>query len=1422
MNRETKSTAGKAMRVLMAALLVATAAVPLLTARPGRAHAAEQVYLTTYMEYPWFKVGDTIAYCASPSKPSPPSGYYNKHESDPEDAGRLGELAADLYYGWGGPGFDASMWPSTDYDGSPMDADRYQTYTHVLVADTYSSDGGYAVSDQSPEARAWILRHIVGFDGDGEHSDAFGRKVYAKYAAGEVPKGFSTYVLEPGGGYQNIVCWEWLKGDLKVKKQSADTAVTEGNSQYSYAGAVFGVYEDSACSELASRITTNKSGEGELKDLAAGTYWVKELEAPPGYTLDEGGPYKAEVPAGGDVTVKVKNQPVTVRLTLKKFDDGTGKALPEGDASLDGAEYAVTYRYAGESKTVKGTSANAQIVFEGIPLGDITVKETKAPEGYLPDTRTHSFRVTADMCDQSIATFELVPENEFGETVQRGGFMVGKGDAEEYEHEDGTYWNYAQGDATFEGAEFTVYNRSEAEVWVDRNGDGDCAANEMYAPDDEIMTVPTTYNAALDAWVASTGARALPYGTYEVVETKAPEGYLHEGTLSRTIEIREDGQFDQLVAADGILNEVIRGGVMVRKDDRELKESEALGGANHSELGVDGYLGASLCGIEFTITNRSEHGVMVAGEYYGPDAIIMRIYTAWNEEQQAYTAQTPSDALPYGTYEVAETGTNESYLLSDGEPRTFLIRTDGDVVRKSHDNKNLTWRDQVVRHDMHLQKKGEVGDKKLAYVPFLITNVTTGEAHVAVTDRNGMLNTSAGWRAHSANTNANDALIGREAIASADIVEDAGIWFGLGEHGTTAGADDSLGALPYGEYTIQEMRCEANEGYCLWSDSFNVSRDTTATEFDVDLGTVDDEPLPEIATTAADADDGDHAATADDTVVLNDVVEYANLVPGKEYTLTGTLMDKQTEEPVLSGGEPVTASTTFKPISPYGTVNVTFEFDAEGFAGHDVVAFESLSLDGTELAAHADIDDEGQTVTLTPPPAIGTTACDAADGDHEVAASDKAIVQDQVRYENLTPKKRYQLVGTLMDRETGEPVQGESGTATCVLWFNAKEASGTVTVGFTVDATELAGHALVCFEELYSDGELVAEHADIDDEGQTVEVVPPEPEIGTTATDAADGDHEAVAGKTVKVDDAVAYENLTPGEEYRLVGTLIDKETARPLESGGKEVTAEASFTPEEPSGTAVVSFEFDGSALSSHGLVAYEYLYDGDGVEVAKHVDPSDEGQTVAIVPPEEKPVPKLSTQAVDAADGDHEIAAGEAEIVDEVMYEGLTPGENYTVTGTLMDKETGKPVQSGGKDVTTTVAFTPEKASGSVKVTFKVDAGNLAGKTLVAFESLSLGGEEIATHADIGSAEQSVTVANPPEETPLGPIPGLPLPKTGDTMQWVPIACFAAAAACLATIALLARRRGMKREGDGLDPGCEEDDEDEEEPYWQDVRWE
>lgn len=155
---------------------------------------------------------------------------------------------------------------------------------------------------------------------------------------------------------------------------------------------------------------------------------------------------------------------------------------------------------------------------------------------------------------------------------------------------------------------------------------------------------------------------------------------------------------------------------------------------------------------------------------------------------------------------------------------------------------------------------------------------------------------------------------------------------------------------------------------------------------------------------------------------------------------------------------------------------------------------------------------------------------------------------------------------------------------------------------------------------------------------------------------------------------------------------------------------------------------------------------------------------------------------------DDDHEaIADSEVTIVDEVVYKGLTPGEECTITGTLMDKETGKPVQSDGKDVTATAAFTPEKPSGSVSLTFMFGGSELKGHEIVAFETLSKDGKEVAVHADIDDAGQTVKLVEKPAETPKGS-----LPKTGDSVPLIPLALLAAAAVCGIATIVLVRRRG------------------------------
>ena len=1223
MNRTaTSPRAGAAARILLAALLVLGMLAPAAGA-PRLAWAAETGSLTVggkiyYDAYNtnWFEVDGQMAWCGNPSMATPGSGTYAKQPLSAA-SGRTAELAADIWFSYGSPGFDASIWPDRWYDGGEMTPERYTACAHILMADTYSSSGDFAMFGCSAAFREWIGWNVLGFDTHGNVSNeaATGRVIAAR--TGEVPSSFEPFMLYTGASTQVILSFTYST-TVKVAK-SASEGWAQGDPDYSLAGAVYGIYRSAADAQAdanrVAEIVTGPDGSGESGSLGATqeTFYAKEVSPSPGYALD---PEVHEVSPENGYAFTSEEPPVTARIALRKVDAETGTGAAQGDATLDGAVYQASYERGGETETVEGTTVDGAIVFEDVPLGEVEIREASPSGGYLLDREVHRIEITAEMAQAGDTVIEGSPDGEFGELVQRGGFIVGKGDAERYDHEDGTFWNYAQGDATFEGAEFTVYNRSAAAVWYDADGDGEVQDAEMVAPDGVVAVLPTEYNESLDAWTASTGVRALPYGTYEIVETKAPEGYTGEGIVSHVVEIREDGQFDQLVEGDGILNEVVRGGVQVQKNDLELGQSEAIGGADHSSIDDAGYLGTSLEGIEFTIENASEHGVMVGGTYYPAGSVVCTIETAWNPEAQAYTAQTASDTLPYGTYTIAETATNDSYLLTDGEPRTFEVREDGIVVTADEDGEALLWSDQVVRHDMHLQKKGALDGEKLGLVPFLITNVTTGEAHVAVTDRNGMLSTSSEWRSRGEDVNANDALLEEDFIDSADVVEGAGVWFGLGEHGSMAEPDDALGALPYGEYTIEELRCEANEGYALWSDTFNVSRDTTDTSLDIDLGTVDDVPEPRIDTVALDKADGDHSLSPSGNAVVVDEVSYANL-PLEELVARGWLVDKATGEPLTAGGAEVRSEKAFTPISPYGSVEVDFAFDASGLAGTDIVVFEQILLDGEFIAEHADLLDADQTVSVEKAPEIGTVATDAADGDHEASADGTARIDDQVFYSGLAEGETFRIEGVLMDPETGEALLIGGEEVRSETEFTAEGTSGFAVVPFELDASSLEGRSTVVFEKLYdAEGNLVASHEDLGDEGQTVSFASPSPEIGTTATDGDDGDHEAYADAEVTIVDEVRYENLEAGVEHVMVGTLIDRDAAAPVERDGKPLTVEVHFTPEEPDGTVEVVFHLDGSDLAGRTLVAFEELR-LDGEVVAEHKDPNDEGQSVLLVEP-------------------------------------------------------------------------------------------------------------------------------------------------------------------------------------------------------------
>ena len=420
---------------------------------------------------------------------------------------------------------------------------------------------------------------------------------------------------------------------------------------------------------------------------------------------------------------------------------------------------------------------------------------------------------------------------------------------------------------------------------------------------------------------------------------------------------------------------------------------------------------------------------------------------------------------------------------------------------------------------------------------------------------------------------------------------------------------------------------------------------------------------------------------------------------------------------------------------PFDTYTVE-ELRCSGNQGYDLVRVEHVTISRNNTTIYlGTLDDQFEGV-----PEIGTTA--TVDGEHTAEPAGEVTLVDTVTYKNLKVGQTYKLSGVLMDKETGEPLlvgEGEEQTqVTAEVEFTPTSAQGTVELTYTFDASALAGKAVVVFEDLYLDENIVASHADITDEGQTITFG--KPAIGTTAT--IDGEKIAVPAEQITITDTVEYSGLTVGQEYKLTGVLMDKETGEPLLVGEEQVTSEATFIPAEPNGTIDVLFTFDATGLEGKTVVVFETLFQGE-TEIASHEDIEDKGQTIIFTEQ-----PSIGTTAT--VDGQHTAEPnGVITIVDVVEFTGLIPGETYTVSGALMDKATSETLLVDDAEVTDEVEFTSESADGTVELTYTLDASTLAGATIVVFESLYSDGVDIAAHVDINDEAQTVEITEPEKPT-------------------------------------------------------------------------
>ena len=293
---------------------------------------------------------------------------------------------------------------------------------------------------------------------------------------------------------------------------------------------------------------------------------------------------------------------------------------------------------------------------------------------------------------------------------------------------------------------------------------------------------------------------------------------------------------------------------------------------------------------------------------------------------------------------------------------------------------------------------------------------------------------------------------------------------------------------------------------------------------------------------------------------------------------------------------------------------------------------------------------------------IGTKA--TVEGENEVDPLDKVTLTDTVSYTGLVPGKEYRATGVLMDKETGEKLLVDSKEITAETVFVPETKNGSVDVTFIFDATGLHGKEIVVFEDLYRENVLLATHADINDEGQTVKIK--NPEIGTKAT--ADGKKEITADK-ITITDVVSYKDLTPGKEYKLTGVLMNKATNDKLLIDGKEITAEATFTPKATTGEVEMTFSFDARELTAETeVVVFETLY-RDDLEFAAHADISDADQTVKILPLHGS----ISTIKVDAGDSQHRLSGAVFGIYRDVNGDGRYTEGVDTFVGRMVEKDTG-----------------------------------------------------------------------------------------------------------------------------------------------------
>lgn len=796
------------------------------------------------------------------------------------------------------------------------------------------------------------------------------------------------------------------KWSLTVTKTDAETKTAQGNA--TLAGAVYGIYNNG---KLVDKYTTDKNGSFTTSYYVCGDNWtLKEIEPSEGYLLDE-----TEYHIGAEAkNYTVENNSISMSVTeditkgkisiIKHTDDGSTKIeTPE-----KGAEFQVYLKSSGSYSKAKETERDTLVCDEygfaetkDLPYGTYTVHQTKGWDGteFLKDfdvfinenCKTYKYLINNAGLESYVKIVKV--DSETGKQIPYAGagFQIynSKGELVTMKY---TYPTVTKIDAFYtdeEGCLITpetlpygkgysivevqapygyildstpVYFDITAENTSEENGITIVKTEKKNTPQKGTITVEKTGEIFSNV-TAIGGGYTDENGNDIALPTIYQPEYSVSGLSGAVFEIYAD---EDITTPDGT--------VRVKKDTlvATLKTNEK-GTATSNELYLGKYRVVETVAPNGTVLNKTVNHIELT--YAGQNEKVTNTSTSFVNERQ----KVEIDLL-----KVLEK--DETFGIGNGDEIkrvSFGLYADEDIKAS---NGTVIPKDGLVEIITCDENGKATFTTDLPFGSYYVKEIKTDIQYILSDEKYPVVFEYAGQNIATVNITVNngepiinDLIYG--TIKGLKIDRETkdricGAVFGLfgtdekkytEENAILTAKSDENGVfeffnIPYGQYIVCELK--PAEGYLPNAETYPV---TVSKNDEVIEITVENDKIPELKTTATVG--GEKEVTAGETVTIDDVVSFKHLVPNKEYTLKGILMDKKTGKPFVVDDEEINAEVTFTPETSNGEVTVSFTFDGSAVTKEtDIVVFEHLYSEDVEIATHADIKDENQTVTIHPQP----------------------------------------------------------------------------------------------------------------------------------------------------------------------------------------------------------------------------------------------------------------------------------------------------------------------------------------------------------------------------------------------------------------------------------------------------------------------